>query len=445
MIKNLPEILEIKNLYESYINATIPSVAGELLKMTKRQVKLLHEKTYSIHQRSGKKAGWYTVRPDDGKRIERKTEDELLEALLAIYLNLGYRSRNMTLEDLFPEWLDYKSSITESPNTITAHEKHWCRFFEGTELFQKPLRSITVIDLNVWANKLVREHNLSRHDWQTIKTIPKQMFEYALIKGYIDKNPFLQMKITVKYRQINKKSGNTQTFTTEEYAALISDIWKSYNEKHDVRFLAVLSNFCMALRCGELSALQWCDIQDGEIHVCREIVLIQSSKLISETYKKSLENGEITVFPGQENKKWVYAQLNHTKTHSDRIIPITPELQYILDMVPHSCEYVFADEHGMPITLRSINSVLEYACDHIGIPRKRSHKIRKTVASQLYNAGIAMDRIREFLGHMSLSTTEGYIYDTKTADENLSLMSKAMSGIVQDRVEKVSKTTKIGA
>lgn len=430
MLKDPQGVADLKSLYIATTNATIPSVAGELMKMTRRQVKTLHEKHYVIHMRSGSKEGWYTVRPDDGKRIERKTENDLLDALIAIYLDLGIKDQVRTLEQLFPEWLAYKPSITDSPNTITTHEKHWKKYFQGTDLFSKPLRAITVIDLNIWANTLVRDFNLSRHDWQTIKTIPKQMFEYATIKGYIDKNPFPQMKITVKYRQVNKKSGMTQTFSTDEYKAIIEDIWKSYREKHSVRFLAALANFCMALRGGELSALKWSDIQDKSLHIQREVVLIEMKKLESANIKSRLQSGEMLVFPGQDNKKWVYVQLDHTKTHQDRYIPITPELESILNMIPHTSEYIFADEKGMPLTLRSLNSVLEYACKHIGISIKRSHKIRKTVASQLFQAGMAMDHIRELLGHNSLSTTEGYIYDTRTPEENLAIMSKAWGNVL---------------
>lgn len=46
------------------------------------------------------------------------------------------------------------------------------------------------------------------------------MFDYAMRKKYITANPLSDMKITVRYRQVVKKSGNTQTYNTDELEAL---------------------------------------------------------------------------------------------------------------------------------------------------------------------------------------------------------------------------------
>ena len=62
----------------------------------------------------------------------------------------------MTLTDLYPEWLDYKSQLTNSPNTIAVHEKHWNKYFKDTSLFLKPISTITLKDLNLWANALIK-------------------------------------------------------------------------------------------------------------------------------------------------------------------------------------------------------------------------------------------------------------------------------------------------
>lgn len=58
---------------------------------------------------------------------------------------------------------------------------------------------------------------------------------------------------------------------------------------------------------------------------------------------------------------------------------------------------------------------------------KRSHKIRKTYASRLSAAGFPIDRIREYLGHSSLQTTLGYIYDPLSESERKDLLEAAFS------------------
>ena len=123
-----------------------------------------------------KRDAWYTANPQNcDKRIQRKTRGELLDALKPYYIE----ATSTCLQDIFEEWLNYKRTITDSPNTICAHRKHWKRFFDGTDFFQIPLQEIKVSDINSWANQLIKKYNLSSHAWQTIKTIPKQMFEYA--------------------------------------------------------------------------------------------------------------------------------------------------------------------------------------------------------------------------------------------------------------------------
>ncbi len=88
-------------------------------------------------------------------------------------------------------------------------------------------------------------------------------------------------------------------------------------------------------------------------------------------------------------------------------------------------DFIFVRD-GERITSRQINYVLEKACTKLGIPVKRSHKIRKTVASRLSAGNVPLDSIREILGHSNLSTTLGYIYNPLSEKETYVLMSKAL-------------------
>ena len=81
---------------------------------------------------------------------------------------------------------------------------------------------------------------------------------------------------------------------------------------------------------------------------------------------------------------------------------------------------------GKRITSRQVNYALEKACKKLGISVKRSHKIRKTVASRLNAGNVPLDSIREFLGHSNLNTTLGYIYNPLSEKETYTLMSEAL-------------------
>ena len=268
-----------------FIDGTIDeeTVADIEKMLTRKKVEKLHKYTIFYNE---KRDVWYTANPQNyDKRIQRKTRGELLDALKPYYIE----STSVCLQDIFEEWLAYKRTITDSPNTICAHRKHWRRFFDGTDFFQIPLQEIKVSDINSWANQLIKKYNLSSHAWQTIKTIPKQMFEYAKDHGYIARNPFPELKVTVKFRQVSKPTSETQVYNTDEYHNIIEDLWKSYDKKHEPRFLSIVCNFLMGLRAGELCALRWrdLDMKKWEISIVQEMVHMNAAEL-RKTYASRL-------------------------------------------------------------------------------------------------------------------------------------------------------------
>lgn len=413
-----------------FIDGTIDdeTVADIEKMLTRKKVEKLHK--YNILY-NPKRDAWYTANPQNyNKRIQRKTRGELLDALKPYYIE----STSVCLQDIFEEWLAYKRTITDSPNTICAHRKHWKRFFDGTDFFQIPLQEIKVSDINSWANQLIKKYNLSSHTWQTIKTIPKQMFEYAKDHGYIATNPFPELKVTVKFRQVSKPTSETQVYNTDEYHKIIEDLWKSYDKKHEPRFLSIVCNFLVGLRAGELCALRWqdLDMKKWEISIVQEMVHMDATELSNPYYDVYKASGQIVILPGQEGRKGVYVLLDHTKTHTERVIPVVHKAQEIFKLLRANAPDAKPDDfifgYGSKyLNLRSINSMLEYACKHISTDVKRSHKLRKTYASRLNAAGLPLDQIRACLGHSNTTTTLGYIYNPLTPEESLSIMEKAFA------------------
>lgn len=56
---------------------------------------------------------------------------------------------------------------------------------------------------------------------------------------YIQHNSFPEIKITVKFRQVIKKSGETQTYNSEEFEKILQDLYSSFQEKGEKRFLVL--------------------------------------------------------------------------------------------------------------------------------------------------------------------------------------------------------------
>lgn len=381
------------------------------LNMNKR-IAVLERHAYAITEPPAPDGRWQTyVKEGDKRRIIRTaTYDGLIEKLYDFYFLRG-GSSVLSMDALFYEWLKYKECITNSMKTIRRHEQHWNKYFSSWK--SEKVTSYDFLELQKQCNLLVRNNNLSSREWQNVKTILSGMFDYATKKHYISENVMRDVKITVKFRQVNKKSGKIETFQTEEYLKLLKYLKEEYSRTGDVALLAVQFDFFVGCRVGELVALKWSDLVDlNHLHICREEI------------RDSVRC----------DGKWidVYAIAEHTKTHSDRMIPLVPDAVRLLNGLrlktagnASEDDFIFV-RNGERITSRQINYVLEKACGKLGISVKRSHKIRKTVASRLNAGGMPLDFIREFLGHSNLETTLGYIYNPLSDKETYTLMSKAL-------------------
>ena len=369
--------------------------------MTKKmqEVKKIH--TFAITSPKEEGGRWQTYIKDTfGKRkcLKAKTEEELLKKLVEFYFDKRFVDK-MTFEELFLEWLDYKSALVNSPNTITRHKQHYKKYFASSALPNKTLKQLDCFMLETEFNRIVKEGNLTRKEWTNVKTIPNGMFEYAVRKGYLDKNPMEKVFIQVQYRQTNRKTGKTETYNSKELLQLNQYLDAQFSETGDAAVLAVKLNFLLGLRVGELVALKWSDIEDNHLHITREEI-------------RNQENG-------------VYQIVEHTKTHTDRFVYLIPKAAAILGKLEKESEYIFT-RNGERLTSRQIAYVLEKYAKQQGIHTKSTHKMRKTFASNLSKNGVPLDAIRELLGHSNLQTTLNYIYNPLTDEETADLIAKAL-------------------
>lgn len=378
----------------------IDSVLDMLMSSKKEQILKIHP--YAITPPSTENGRWQTCYKDEaGKRknIKAQSKEELLDKLIPIYFKNSHIDK-LIFNSLFEEWLSYKATVTNSPNTIKRHKQHYRKYFEPSALHEMKIRKIDELVLEQECNLIVKDFNLSRKEWCNIKTILNGMYTYAVRKRYITENPMDKLQIYVKYRQIVKKTGKTETYNTEELKELNQYLEKMYTETEDTAFLAVKINFLLGLRVGELVALKWEDCQDfSHLHIVREEIRNQETNQ--------------------------YEVVNHTKTNRDRFVILIPKAVSILQKIPKQGKYIFM-RNGERITARQIAYILEKFAERQGTRTKSTHKMRKTYASNLNANGVPLDCIREMLGHSNLSTTLEYIYNPLTEKETYDLIKKAL-------------------
>lgn len=379
---------------------TTDSVLDKIMSTKREQIKKQH--SYAITPPASENGRWQTCYKDsDGKRknIKAQTEEKLLDKLIPIYFSNTHIDK-LTFYGLFNEWLNYKKTIANSLNTTKRHEQHYKRYFNTSVLHNANFKKIDDLMLETECNRIIREFNLSRKEWGKIKTILIGMFDYAVRKNYLSENPMGKVQILVKFKQVVRKIGKTETYNSDELKELDRYLDSMYNETNDTVFLAVKLNFMLGLRVGELVALKWDDYCDiNHLHIIREEV-----------------RNQITNH---------YEIVEHTKTNRDRFIVLIPKAIHILQTIEHKSEYIFVRD-GERITARQVAYVLEKYAERQDLPVKSTHKMRKTFASNLNANGVPLDCIRELLGHSNLNTTLGYIYNPLTEKETYDLITKAL-------------------
>ena len=181
-----------------------------------KMVKDIHRFKITQPSFNAKDPRWQTHVEDSTKRGNRRqikgnTEEELL-LKLAKHYGIVEEGNTLTMNEMFNKWIPYKRSITNSENTIYRHYDHWRRYCEKCDIIKKPIKNISVIELESWANELIKDNNMTRKEWQNVKVIIGGIWDFAHRKGYISKNTWKEIRITVKYRQITKQPPETQVF-----------------------------------------------------------------------------------------------------------------------------------------------------------------------------------------------------------------------------------------
>jgi integrase len=106
--------------------------------------------------------------------------------------------------------------------------------------------------------------------------------------------------------------------------------------------------------------------------------------------------------------------VKQTKTGAELWIPVTPELQQIIDASPVNQLTFIMTELGKPFQTNSFSNWFRLRCDEAGLPHCSAHGLRKACARRLADAGCTQHEIAAITGHASLREVERY---TKAADQ----------------------------
>lgn len=380
---------------------------------------IIKDKITNIHPYNiwlGTDFRWRTYISDVGKpkgrRMIVKSHEEQLYDFLFEYYEQNKREdlvRIVTIELLYPEWLEYKKLHTTASTYITRLDSDWRSFYLGTPIIKMPINKITKLTLDVWAHTLIKDNLMNRKKYTNIQTIMRQVLSYAVDLGFIASNPMDSLKIDKHaFQKSIKKPDKTQVFSLKEKNDIIDLAWKDFHgsvKQYELSPLALIFQFYTGLRIGELCCVRYEDVEGDYIHI-----------------QRMLRRDTKEVVP-------------HTKTDcGDRYVYLTNKAKHIISVAKNRQDLLSVDTegfifsiNGLPLTERCIIDLLKKYSKRLGIQYRSSHKVRKTYGSNLLDSGISINTTRIMLGHSDEKTTlKYYCYDTKEQSENQSLFEKAL-------------------
>lgn len=367
---------------------------------------------------------WYCHIPDPVKgRVKRKRKNraDIEDVLFNAYANLDVNNpRNKTFQELFYEFMEYKKTQV-GMGTIKRMLSDWNKFYlPNKEFLSKSIDSITKVDIDMLLNQIVDMYKPKDKAFRNLCGIIKQVFEYAVDVEYLDKSPY-RVKVNKKNIQhTRKKPSEKEVYTAEERQMLLNEMERKLQRNPSNTIpLAIMLDFEIGARVGELLALREGDIKDNKLHISRQ--RIKTFKQLDDCMVK--ESGWITV--------------EYTKSDcGDRIIPLTEKaLSYIKRIIDTNMQYGLINEDYLFVSQKdnkiftedALSAQLKRSCQKLGIPVRRPHKIRKTYASVLYQNGVPVTIISKLLGHAEESTTlKHYIFNVNNDQETENIVLNAL-------------------
>ena len=220
--------------------------------------------------------------------------------------------------------------------------------------------------------------------------------------GYItpDKNPFIVFKYSgIKTEKEKLDAAEIQALEALELAEGSLD-WHSRN-------CFLFSFYCAGIRAGDLLQLRWLNVEGGRLnyqmgknHKTRDLKLVAQAAAILDLYRTEASKPTDYIFPFMDNRKTYASAISQ----ADR------------DTLPSDMKKKLFEEISAKNAL--INKSLKRLAGKAGISKKVSmHISRHSFASVAAQKGIESNKVKSLLAHSRLQTTEGYMGNFST-DEN---------------------------
>ena len=143
-----------------------------------------------------------------------------------------------------------------------------------------------------------------------------------------------------------------------------------------------LKEYCKGAPKFKKPSPYWCDAIDFTIESA-----LRLNELLSLRWKNiSMEN------------KTMKIEAKHTKTNTERVVPLTPKALQVLQKIPRSI-----DGRVFPMSINNFNRGWRAICKNADITGLRWHDLRREACSRLLESGLSISEVQLFTGHKTVS------------------------------------------
>jgi len=311
---------------------------------------------------------YYILIDQDGHRRWRSTgaklKSEALQALREFQEHHELQAespKTLLISQFTREYLEYLRSVHTAKGRESAATalREFLRIVGDLPLLRVGVREIE----SFLAQKKL---TVSDHSVRTYFVTLASAFETARRWGYVLYNEFRKVE-KPKLREV------LPCFPSpHEFSKLLQIV---NNEDHRDLYLSAV---CTGMRLGELTSLEWNDID-----FARKTIYVHNKRSFT------------------------------TKTKRNRIIPISEMLWSVLASRRQcaSCDLVFHDRQGRRLTKEVVSKTFKRYVQQAGIDsRIHFHSLRHGFASWLVQSGASLYEVQRLLGHSSIAMTETYAH-----------------------------------
>lgn len=304
-------------------------------------------------------------------------------------------NNNFFIENIMKEWLNSNKNYMK-PTTFQKYNG-----IISNHIVKKigdiSINNITTENINDFISYLMQNGNNINQSELSVKTINDILivlnmgFSFAKEKYHI--NP-------PKIKFLKNKHNEVRILTSQEQEQLEKYLMQDI----DIYKFAILLTLYSGMRIGELCALNWSDINNGNLKINKTMLRVKD-----------------------DDKTRII--ISEPKTiSSNRIIPLSKSLIPIVEKFRKPTGYVISNKKGKFIEPRLMQIKFKKIIAEAGIPDINFHALRHTFATRCVEANFEIKSLSEILGHSNVKITLNlYVHSSfELKQENMNKLQLAV-------------------